>query len=226
MPNARIHKAARGFGLALTALLVGACAHVGMDQYETDVADLRQRIEDGDRANADRSDGLDARLAATSQQLDDLEGRLRDLTADFRDFGATVERLEAAIRVQVPVYFAFDESELRDEGRPVLERFSSVMQEYYPEALITVEGFTDPAGSEEYNLKLGQARADAVRAFLLDQGLDEARVRSVSYGEDTSRLVRPEGRGPGEPGWENRRVVLVIDGSAPNSELRVVTPSS
>jgi peptidoglycan-associated lipoprotein len=226
MPNARIHKAARGFGLALTSLLVGACAHVGMDQYETDVADLRQRIEDGDRANADRSDGLDARLAATSQQLDDLEGRLRDLTADFRDFGATVERLEAAIRVQVPVYFAFDESELRDEGRPVLERFSSVMQEYYPEALITVEGFTDPAGSEEYNLKLGQARADAVRAFLLDQGLDEARVRSVSYGEDTSRLVRPEGRGPGEPGWENRRVVLVIDGSAPNSELRVVTPSS
>jgi peptidoglycan-associated lipoprotein len=226
MPTARIHKAARGFGLALTALLVGACAHVGMDQYETDVADLRQRIEDGDRANADRSDGLDARLAATSQQLDDLEGRLRDLTADFRDFGATVERLEAAIRVQVPVYFAFDESELRDEGRPVLERFSSVMQEYYPEALITVEGFTDPAGSEEYNLKLGQARADAVRAFLLDQGLDEARVRSVSYGEDTSRLVRPEGRGPGEPGWENRRVVLVIDGSAPNSELRVVTPSS
>lgn len=226
MPNARIHKAARGFGLALTALVVGACAHVGKDQYETEVGDLRRMIEEGDRANADRSDGLEARLDATSRRLDDLERRLRALTTDFREFGAMVERMEASIRVHVPVYFGFDESGLRDGDRPLLERFSSVMGEYYPEAMITVEGFTDPAGSAEYNLKLGQDRADAVRTFLLDQGLDEEHVRSVSYGEDTSRLVRPDGYGPGEPGWENRRVVLVIDGSAPSAERQLITPSS
>jgi peptidoglycan-associated lipoprotein len=87
-----------------------------------------------------------------------------------------------------------------------------VLSEYYPEALITVEGFTDPSGSAAYNLRLGQARADNVRGYLVTQsGLSDGQVRSVSYGEDTSRLVRPGAQGPGMEGRENRRVVIVID---------------
>jgi peptidoglycan-associated lipoprotein len=87
-----------------------------------------------------------------------------------------------------------------------------VAREYYPDALITVEGFTDPSGSEEYNLRLGQRRAEAVAAYLTEMSdLTGDKLRAVSYGEDTRRLVMPEGWGPGAPGWENRRVVLVID---------------
>ncbi len=226
MRDARIHRAARGFGLLMTALLLGACAHIGKDQYETDMADLRRVIAEGDEANAERSDDLEARLAEESRRMDDLEGQLRVLASDFRELGATIERMEAAIRVHVPVYFGFDDATLRDADRPMLERFSGVMAEYYPGAMVTVEGFTDPAGSAEYNLKLGQARADAVRDFLLQQGMEPEHVRAVSYGEDTSRLLRPGDQGPGQPGWENRRVVLVIDGSAPDMERVIITPSS
>jgi peptidoglycan-associated lipoprotein len=92
----------------------------------------------------------------------------------------------------------------------LVDRLASVLREYYPEALITVEGFTDPAGSVAYNLALGQRRADEVRTHLLGQGMAPGQVRAISYGKDTSRLVRPGARGP-EAGAENRRVVIVID---------------
>jgi peptidoglycan-associated lipoprotein len=98
------------------------------------------------------------------------------------------------------------------DDQAVLNRFGSVAREYYPDALITVEGFTDPSGSAEYNLQLGQRRAAAVAGYLVGTAeLSEEQVRAISYGEDTRRLVMPEGFGPGAPGWENRRVVLVID---------------
>ena len=93
-----------------------------------------------------------------------------------------------------------------------MERFGTVAQRYYPDALITVEGFTDTSGNEAYNLDLGQRRAQAVADYLgANTPVAESRLRAVSYGENTERLVMPEGWGPGVAGWENRRVVLVID---------------
>ncbi|MCJ7630232.1 MAG: OmpA family protein, partial [Longimicrobiales bacterium] len=89
-----------------------------------------------------------------------------------------------------------------------------VVAKYYPSSLVTVEGFTDPVGSPEYNLVLGKRRADAVRDYLVNHtGLNPDQVRAVSYGEAANRLVSDNGRGPGQEGWENRRVALVIDHS-------------
>ncbi|MCB1570846.1 MAG: OmpA family protein, partial [Xanthomonadales bacterium] len=82
--------------------------------------------------------------------------------------------------------------------------------EHHSNALVTVEGFTDPAGSRAYNKRLGQARADAVRNYLVDNASMPAdQVRAVSYGEDTDRQVQ-KGMTRAE-GVENRRVTLVID---------------
>ena len=76
---------------------------------------------------------------------------------------------------------------------------------------MTVEGFTDPTGPAAYNLALGQRRAEAVQRYLVESELfSPERIRAVSYGEDTSRLVSP-GQGGPEAGLENRRVVLVIE---------------
>jgi flagellar motor protein MotB len=62
------------------------------------------------------------------------------------------------------------------------------------------------------NLALGMRRAEAVKAFLTaEAGLMADRVRAVSYGEARNRLVAPKRQGPGEGGWENRRVALVVD---------------
>jgi peptidoglycan-associated lipoprotein len=125
-----------------------------------------------------------------------------------------VEELETAVRFDVPIYFGFDEDEVNPEYMAFLDRFAQVVQRYYPSSMVTVEGFTDPVGTVEYNQALGMRRAQAVADYLVGRGgLGEGRVRAVSYGEATDRLVSAEGHGPGPEGWENRRVALVIDHS-------------
>ena len=200
---------------ALTLFLAGlsgACAHVGREQFDAEVESLRRRIEQGDQANQQRVDDLGRR---TDEQMEELSARLDGLTRGLSglrgEFDVTVERLENAVRFHMPVYFGFDEATLRPEDLPVLDRFGSVVAEFYPDALLTVEGFTDPAGSVEYNRRLGLRRAEAVRGYLVQSGgFQKSRVRAVSYGEDVARLVAP-GQAGREKGWENRRVALVIE---------------
>ena len=192
--------------------LAGACAHVGQDQFDAEVESLRRQIEDGDRANQRGVDDLGRR---TDEQMRELSARLDGLSEGLSqlqgEFDVTVERLESAIRFDMPVYFGFDEATLRAEDLPVLDRFSGVVTEYYADALLTVEGFTDPAGSVDYNRGLGLRRAEAVRTYLVESGgFREGRVRAVSYGEDVARLVAPGQAGHTE-GWENRRVALVVE---------------
>jgi peptidoglycan-associated lipoprotein len=119
------------------------------------------------------------------------------------------------LKFNVPVHFEYDSSELREGDRPVLDRFASVVTEYYPGALITVEGFADPSGSAAYNLQLGRRRAEAVQEYLATAGgFGADRLKAVSYGEVRNRQVVPGAKGPGEQGIENRRVALVIDHAA------------
>ena len=194
----------RGAALAFVGV-TAACAHVGQDQFDTEIAALRAEIG---QAAGDSS-------RRTQQQLAQLEARLDGITRGLsqleREFDVTVQRLETAVRFDMPVYFDFDRANLRPEDLPVLERFAGVVEEFYPDALLTVEGFTDPAGSTAYNLALGQRRAEAVQRYLIEsENFSPEHVRAVSYGEDTSRLVAP-GQSGQEAGWENRRVVLVIE---------------
>jgi peptidoglycan-associated lipoprotein len=182
------------------------CATVKRQEMEDRLSvmgsELRREIQQGDAALGARIDGLEARLEAQERALQALE----------RDFNARIERLATALRFNVPVYFGFDEDQVRSQDFAVLERFAQVVTDHYPTALVTVEGFTDPAGAAEYNMRLGQRRADAVRTHLVDRGgLAAERVRAVSYGEAQARHVARGAHGPGSTGWENRRVVLVID---------------
>lgn len=197
-------------GLTVAAALgvsASACAHVSQEDLDGRLTTLRQdlttQIEEGDQQLARRVDDVEGRMAQLESDLNDLQ----------QEYDVTVQRLESALRFDVPVYFGFDEADIQAGGREVLQRFGRIAQEYYPDALLTVEGFTDPAGSREYNLRLGQRRADAVKAFLVEQGLPGDLIRTVSYGEDGQRLVDPVAQGPGTPGWQNRRVVMVIDHS-------------
>ncbi len=193
-------------GAALTfAVITAACAHVGQEQFDTEMAALRAELEQTASGSNRRTEAQLARLETR------LDGLARGLSGLEREFDVTVQRLETAIRFAVPVYFAFDKADLRPEDLPVLDRFAGVVSEYYPEALLTVEGFTDPTGSATYNLALGQRRAEAVQKYLVEsEDFPLERVRAVSYGEDTARLVSPGLGGP-EAGLENRRVVLVIE---------------
>lgn len=192
-----------GLGLALTG-----CGHVAQEDLDTELEEIRAEIQEGDQQNAEQIDQV-------GQRVDDLEGRISSLENELQsledEFNTTVQRMESALRFSTPVHFAFDETEVRPEDEEYLDRFSSVVNEYYPDATVTVEGFTDPAGSESYNMRLGQERADAVRSYLTENGMVGDRIKAVSYGEDTERLVQPDAQGPGEQGLSNRRVVLLVD---------------
>ena len=205
-------------GAALTlAGLTAACAHVGQEQFDAEIAALRAEIEQN---SGDSNRRTQAQLAQLEAQLD---GLARGLSQLEREFDVTVQRLETSVRFDMPVYFDFDKANLRPEDLPVLDRFAGVVGEYYPDALLTVEGFADPSGSEAYNLALGQRRAEAVQRYLIDsEDFAPEFVRAVSYGEDVGRLVAP-GQGGPQAGWENRRVVLVIEHVGYGSDTPIAT---
>jgi peptidoglycan-associated lipoprotein len=191
------------------SLATASCAHVTPKDLDARLATLRsdmaQQIQDGDQRVA--SD-LGQRIDGVESRVSNLESALKDLKDQY---GVKIEQLENAVRFDVPVYFDYDKADLKTPGTQVLDRFSQVASQYYAGARITVEGFTDPSGSEAYNKRLGQRRADAVKDYLVDKGVSSDQLRAVSYGESAARQVEKGAAGPGTTGWENRRVVMVID---------------
>lgn len=203
----------RRLALVFLAVAVTGCAHVKPEEMDAELSALRAEIR-GEMAQGDQQ--LSTEMADLEGRVDGLEGRLatveRELRALGEELNTTVERLESALRFNMPVYFGFDEAELSAEHREILDRFAGIVREYYPDCLITAEGFTDPVGNEAYNMSLGLRRAEAVRDYLASTGgLSPDQVRAVSYGEVQTRLVAPDRHGPGSQGWENRRVALVVD---------------
>jgi peptidoglycan-associated lipoprotein len=155
---------------------------------------------------------LDARFAAINSSLDDHAAQLAALAG----LGAAVADLEgrvSALELGLPVYFDFTSDVVRDVDKPVLDEFARVMRADHGDALITLEGFTDEAGSVAYNAGLGQRRADAVKAYLVGAGMNGDRIRTVTFGEVRNRQVNPGNTGAQDPqsGIENRRVAFVLE---------------
>lgn len=199
----------------LAAVGTVGCARVKPEQLQSELAQVRTEIAAGDSALSGRITATDDRVTALTGRLDSLE---RDLQALRTEFNASIQRMETAVRFNVPVHFDFDDATIRESDRPMLDRFSEVVGKYYTGSTITIEGFTDPAGSAAYNQRLGLERAESVSSYLSGTaGLSAATLRAVSYGEARNRQVVPDAQGPGEAGVENRRVAMVIDfsGSAP-----------
>lgn len=211
--ESRSSKRVMTVALAVVAGGAVACSHVGQEEFDTTIAQVRREVRDGDEA---LSRNLGGRVAGLEGRVDGMEGRVVAMERDFQaltaDFDVMVERMDMAMRLKTPIIFGFDETKLQDQFLPLLDRVSSLVHDYYPAALITVEGFTDTAGSADYNLRLGQRRAESVKDYLVTNGqLAPDQVRAVSYGEAADRQVRPGYAGPGDTGWQNRRVVLVVD---------------
>jgi peptidoglycan-associated lipoprotein len=210
-------------GLIGSAIATGGCAaKVTRDDFTAEVAKLREEVQAGDRQ-------LGARLDSTNQLVTDHTRRLDALDQELQSFrneyNVSMEKVNGLLKFNVPVHFEFARSELREADRPVLDRFASVVTEYYPGALVTVEGFTDPAGSARYNKRLGQRRAIAVKEYLATAGgFETERVKAVSYGESVNRQVVPGATGPGDGGIENRRVALVIDHAAIATDQLAIVP--
>jgi peptidoglycan-associated lipoprotein len=102
------------------------------------------------------------------------------------------------------VYFAYDSSEITGPDRPVIEAHGRYLADN-PSASVTLEGHADERGSREYNLALGERRANAVRQLMSLLGASGSQIRTVSYGEE-----RPAADGHDESAWSlNRRVEII-----------------
>lgn len=206
-------RAAAVVGIVGVAAGLAACGgYVKQDEYTAEVAKIREEMQAGDRQVAGRVDANDRMLADHERRIAALEQEFQALRNEYQ---VGIEKVKGLLKFNVPVHFEFDQSELRQEDLPVLDRFATVVKEYYPGALVTAEGFADPAGNHAYNVHLGQRRAEAVRDYLVGTaGLPAEGLRAVSYGEAGNRQVIPGARGPGDTGIENRRVTLVVDHAA------------
>ncbi len=104
------------------------------------------------------------------------------------------------------VYFELDSAVLREEGRASLNRHAQQIQSNPTWGVVTIEGHCDERGNEEYNLALGERRADAVKRYLSDLGVPPDRLETRSYGE-----MQPASLGHDELAWRlNRRAQLEL----------------
>jgi peptidoglycan-associated lipoprotein len=175
---------------------VGAChkkAPAATPQPQVATVDsaaiARERAAASARAEAARRDSL-ARLArADSISKADAARRLAEAQRDL----------------VAPVHFDFDRTEILEVERSILERKVAIMSAS-PAIEILITGNTDERGSDEYNLALGMRRATAVMQYLVNRGIQAARISTASNGEE-----RPLCQGHNESCWaQNRRAEVTI----------------
>lgn len=149
--------------------------------------------------------------AAVRQAIQEELNALRPLLDSLRASRVEIIREGDISKYIVPVYFGFDSAMIREQDTTVLRQVADVIRQAYPMALVTISGFADPAGSQQYNIQLSKRRADAVKGYMVQLGLPERQFKTVGYGEDAERQVQP-GAAKDEPGAVlNRRVTFTID---------------
>ncbi len=134
--------------------------------------------------------------------------------------GAEVNRVGEGINVtfteEAGVYFDTNRSEVKGTSAETLDRLAGIFQEY-PKTVILVEGHTDSAGSEEYNMSLSERRAQSVADYLIAHGVDASRFTVKWYGESQPRADNSTAEGKAK----NRRVELgIIASEALKEEAR------
>lgn len=114
---------------------------------------------------------------------------------------------EALVEVGDRVYFGYDQFDLSAKARATLEKQAALLRKY-PATNVVIEGHCDERGTREYNLALGDRRANSAKDYLVALGISPGRIRTVSFGEERPAMV-----GSTEAAFaENRRAVTVVAG--------------
>lgn len=179
--------------LLLVGLLVIGCAK----KPEPVVEPPGPTAEELEQARLDSIKAAEERLAA--------ERAAAEEAARETEERARMEAEQAAKSSLQVIYFDFDKYNLRPDAREAADFNAGVMAKH-TDWKVLIEGHCDERGTDEYNLALGERRANTVKDFFINYGLDAERFTTVSYGEE-----RPAVMGHNEDAWsKNRRAVLVI----------------
>jgi outer membrane protein OmpA-like peptidoglycan-associated protein len=137
-------------------------------------------------------------------------GKTEALNAALKDLGAKTTAMEVRIELSSDVLFDFDKADLLPKAFPALNKVTTVL-ESYPNADCTIEGHTDSVGNDQYNQKLSQRRAEAVKGWLQANGVHSP-MTTRGYGK--SRPVAPNtlanGKDNPDGRAKNRRVEIVV----------------
>ena len=137
-------------------------------------------------------------------------GNTEDLNAALKNLGAKTTETEIRIELSSDVLFDFDKADLLPKAIPELEKVATVLKAY-PNAACTVEGHTDRKGSDPYNQKLSERRADSVKKWLLARGLSNPMTtRGWGAQKPVAPNTFPDGRDNPDGRQKNRRVEIVV----------------
>lgn len=186
MSSSRIGRGVLG---VMIVALCGCTSYVKKSDFDAAISELR---------------------ANDQKQQQEIDAITQEMHQKFGQYDTQITAMQGRINVDTIAHFDTNQTTLRDEDKQRLDEFAKVMREHHAQAVITAEGFADPAGSAGYNQHLAQKRAEAVRDYLVQSGgLDAAQVRAVGYGKAANRQVVKGATG--EQGMPNRRVSLVTD---------------
>ena len=115
---------------------------------------------------------------------------------------------DLVVNVGDRIYFGFDKFNLKADARQTLDK-QGVWLKANPSVTVTIEGHCDERGTREYNLALGDRRANSVKDYLVSLGVNPARLKTISYGKE-----RPVAMGSNDAAWgQNRRGVTRVTGA-------------
>lgn len=145
---------------------------------------------------------------AIGNAMDEKERKIRQISAERDAKGMEVERLrEDLLRVSVSseASFAFDRAEIKPEFKPTLNKVAGVLRDD-PNVRISIIGFTDSIGTEDYNLRLSMRRAQATADYLISQGVSPSQILVRGLGEAEPRASNETEAGRAQ----NRRVEIYL----------------
>jgi peptidoglycan-associated lipoprotein len=186
----------------IIALLPLGCATKKHVRQEVERIDKEmQTIESSVEENQVRDKEQDSRLASLSQETQ--EALTRAQSAEKLAQGKLL--YEVAL-TDDQVKFKTGRAELPDTGKEILDNLLEQLKTENKNVYIEIQGYTDSRGSDKYNMKLGEDRAESVRRYLAENGIPLHRINTISYGE--SRPLASNSSSDGRS--KNRRVVVLV----------------
>jgi len=165
---------------------------------------LGARTREADVAHAQAEAATDRAVAATDQ-AQAATARAQVLEQELADLKAKDTERGLVMTLQEGVLFEYNKAELKPGAMRNLEPLLTFLREH-PDRALLIEGYTDSTGSDSYNLELSQRRAEAVRNFLVSNGMSADRVLARGYGESYPVTTNDTEAGR----QQNRRVEIVI----------------
>lgn len=202
--------------VVVAMLLATGC--VSNKDFETAVADLGNRVDDvqsGVEANSKEIEGLEARTAEISGEVESAKATASDAKATGEQALAKASEAEKAAKGKViwkvtltnrDVTFDVGKAEIQASGASALDQLVDRLKGYGKMVFLEIQGHTDATGSEKLNQHLGMERANAVRDYLHQKGIPLNLMSVISYGE--SRPVADNSTAEGRAA--NRRVEILV----------------